>query len=304
MADPGTRRHHPEAVERLLRPAQELVALEVALVLDAHVLLEGGRHPGAFGDDGVVDHELHRDQRVDAAGSPPSPTMASRMAARSTTAGTPVKSCISTPLGGEGDLPGVVAGVGAVGLGVASPCRHRRHVGRRHPQPVLVAQEVLEQHLDAVGQAGHVVAGGQRLGAEAEDLERPVTHRELGPGTGSCRDAESRFVPCCHSARRALRHLSGGASAPSPGRLREASAAGTLDAAGWSTTRRSQPGHDRHHGPSAPGREGPSPSRRRSCLARTRWPLPPARCGRQFAPVAGAASSSPPVPQGRCGRRS
>ena len=32
-------------------------------------------------------------------GSPPSATMASRMAARSTTAGTPVKSCISTRAG-------------------------------------------------------------------------------------------------------------------------------------------------------------------------------------------------------------
>ena len=45
-------------------------------------------------------------------GSPPSEAMASRIAARSTTAGTPVKSCISTRAGRIGDLDAGLALVG------------------------------------------------------------------------------------------------------------------------------------------------------------------------------------------------
>ena len=72
--------------------------------------------------------------------------MASRMAARSTTAGTPVKSCISTRAGrkaiSRSDLPLVVEPVGdgadvVLGDGAA----------------VLEAQQVLEQHLQREGQA-------------------------------------------------------------------------------------------------------------------------------------------------------
>src|SRR5437762_3085261 len=47
----------------------------------------------------VVDLAAMRDAMKMLAGSPPSIFMASRIAARSTTAGTPVKSCISTRLG-------------------------------------------------------------------------------------------------------------------------------------------------------------------------------------------------------------
>ena len=47
------------------------------------------------------------------AGSPPSATMASRMAARSTTAGTPVKSCIRMRAGAKA--------ISVLGLGVGVP---------------------------------------------------------------------------------------------------------------------------------------------------------------------------------------
>ena len=43
VADAGARRHDAEIVEGVLAPAQELVALAVALELDVHVLLQRGR---------------------------------------------------------------------------------------------------------------------------------------------------------------------------------------------------------------------------------------------------------------------
>ena len=68
VADAGVGRHHLEVVEGLLAPAQERVALPVALELDLGVALEGeplGEHVHL---DRVVDHQLHRHQRVDLGG--------------------------------------------------------------------------------------------------------------------------------------------------------------------------------------------------------------------------------------------
>ena len=65
VADAGARRHHAEIVERLLAPAQEAVAFVVTLEFDLHVLLQRIR-PGIEIDlHRVVDHQVHRDQRVD-----------------------------------------------------------------------------------------------------------------------------------------------------------------------------------------------------------------------------------------------
>ncbi len=50
------------------------------------------------------------------------------MAARSTTAGTPVKSCMRTRSGVKA-ISGVVAGAGAVGAGGCGPAGHRLDVG-------------------------------------------------------------------------------------------------------------------------------------------------------------------------------
>ena len=63
--DAGARRHDLEVVERGLAPAQELVALAVALVLDLDVALEGVLGAEQVGDHRVVDHELGWRERVD-----------------------------------------------------------------------------------------------------------------------------------------------------------------------------------------------------------------------------------------------
>ncbi len=65
MADPGGRRDDAEVVERLLTPAQEGVALAVALVVAVGVDVEGAGVAERVHLHGVVDHQVDRDQRVD-----------------------------------------------------------------------------------------------------------------------------------------------------------------------------------------------------------------------------------------------
>src|SRR5699024_6923388 len=63
--DAGARGDDLEVVEGGLAPAQELVALAVALVLELHVLLERVQAARDVDHDGVVDAQLGRGQRVD-----------------------------------------------------------------------------------------------------------------------------------------------------------------------------------------------------------------------------------------------
>ena len=66
MADSRSRRHHGEVVERLLPPAQEGVALAVAGELELDVARECPARGKQVDLHRVVDHQLGRDQRVDA----------------------------------------------------------------------------------------------------------------------------------------------------------------------------------------------------------------------------------------------
>ena len=68
MDDAGAGRHDPQVAERRLRPAQELVALAVALVLALDVERERAGAAALVDLDGVVDDEVGRDERVDARG--------------------------------------------------------------------------------------------------------------------------------------------------------------------------------------------------------------------------------------------
>jgi hypothetical protein len=99
VADAGAGGHDAEVVERLLAPFQEDIAFHVPLIFAVDVQLEGA------GVAEFVDHHRVVDDKIDGASgliccaSPPRPLIPSRIAARSTTAGTPVKSCISTRAG-------------------------------------------------------------------------------------------------------------------------------------------------------------------------------------------------------------
>ncbi len=66
--DAGAGRDDAEPAEGTLRPAEELVALAVPLVLAVDVERERVGRPEAIDLDRVVDHEVGRDERVDAAG--------------------------------------------------------------------------------------------------------------------------------------------------------------------------------------------------------------------------------------------
>ena len=66
--DAGARWHYLEVIERALPPAQKLVALAVALVLDLDVALEGVGGAEQVGDHRVVDHQVGRRQGIDLLG--------------------------------------------------------------------------------------------------------------------------------------------------------------------------------------------------------------------------------------------
>ena len=65
VADAGARWHDAEIVERLLAPAQKRVALAVALIFEADILGERLLVAEVVHHDRVVDHQIHRRQRVD-----------------------------------------------------------------------------------------------------------------------------------------------------------------------------------------------------------------------------------------------
>ena len=100
VADAGAGRHDAEIVERALAPAQERIALAVALELDLDVLGERVLAAEIVDHHRMVDDEIDRRERIDALRiAAEIAPIASRIAARSTTAGTPVRSCISTRAG-------------------------------------------------------------------------------------------------------------------------------------------------------------------------------------------------------------
>src|SRR5580704_15312477 len=116
-------------------------------------------------------------------GSPPKRTMALRIAARSTTHGTPVKSCRMTR-GGGGDL--------VRGCGGRIPLEQRLDIGAGYADPVLEAQQVLEEDLQRVGQTGEFLL---REGGEAPDLVGAVARGECRARPETVRHAYLRREP-------------------------------------------------------------------------------------------------------------
>ena len=83
-------------------------------------------------------------------GSPPIRFIASRIAARSTTAGTPVKSWSRTRLGRKA--------ISRQGIALGSQCGQAADVVGGDGRPVLVAEEVFEEDLQRERQPGRVDA--------------------------------------------------------------------------------------------------------------------------------------------------
>jgi hypothetical protein len=145
VADAGAGRHDAEILERLLAPFQEFVAFLVAFVFEFDVAGKGQRRAELVDDDRMVDDEIDRHQRIDLL----------RVAAE--------------------------RGHGIAHRGKVHHCRHAGEILHQHPrwpvgdlhaggalvgQPagdcldallgdgaaVLVAQQVLQQHLHRIGQ--------------------------------------------------------------------------------------------------------------------------------------------------------
>ena len=192
--DAGAWRNDLEVVERRLAPAEELIALAVALVLDLDVALERVLGAEEVGDDGVVDDHLGGRERVDAV----------RIAAES-----------QHGLAHRGEVDD------ARNAGEVLHDHARRReldlgvgLGRRHPRSerldllfgdvgtVFGAEQVLEEDLEAERQlleAGH--------GVEPEDLVGLVTdvERVLRPETVHCRHDVLSFAGA--AGQRAALHL-------------------------------------------------------------------------------------------------
>ncbi len=173
VADPGRRRDDAEVVERLLAPAQEGVALAVALVVAVGVDVEGAGVAEGVDLDGVVDHEVDRHERVDLRRI--GAELVHRVAHRGKVddrrhAG----EVLHEHAGGlKRDL--------FARLGLRVPGRDRLDVLGLHAGiPALEAQRVLEQDLQRIRQPGDVELLLKRV--EPEDLVLGVPHRQRALG--------------------------------------------------------------------------------------------------------------------------
>ena len=165
--DAGARGDDLEVVERALAPAQELVALAVALVLDLDVALEGVGGAEDVGDDGVVDDHLGRCEGVDPARVPAE--VGHGLAHRGEVDDARHAGEVLHDHAGGRELD-LLAGVGR---GV--PAGEGLDVGLGDVGPVLGAQQRLEEDLQAERQGGDVEAVARHL-VEAVDLVGVVTH--------------------------------------------------------------------------------------------------------------------------------
>jgi hypothetical protein len=164
-----------------------LVALDVALVLEQHVLVVGLVGPRVVDLYRVVDHQFDRDQRFHLRGRPTQPGDGVAHGRQVHHGRHPGEVLHQDALGGEGDLMGRVAGGLAVSLGVGAPGGHRRDVVRGDVRALLVAQQVLEYHLDRIRQAVDVVGLAQRGRAQGEDLVLLAADRQGGAGAEGVR---------------------------------------------------------------------------------------------------------------------
>ena len=160
MDDAGGGRHDAEVGEGLLAPAQELVALAVAVELDLRVALQRLRRAEHVHLHRVVHHQVHRHQRVDA------PRVAAQPLHRRAHGGQVHHG------GNAGEVlqDHAARHEGQLHLGgvVRLPAAEVAHVFFGDQLAVHVAQHRLEQDLDREGQpvqAGRAPAAFQRVAA-------------------------------------------------------------------------------------------------------------------------------------------
>ena len=139
--DAGARRHDLELAERLLAPAQEREPLVVALELQVDVAVEGVRAAEHVCHHRVVDDQFGRDQRVDLGRVAAQVAHSFAHGGQVDDGGDAGQVLEDDPGRGELDL--------GRGLGAGIPLRESGDVVRGDLPPVLVAQQVLQQDLEA-----------------------------------------------------------------------------------------------------------------------------------------------------------
>src|SRR5690606_21893724 len=65
VANASARWDNAEIPERLLSPFQETIALAVTLIFELYIALESLRRTELIHDNGMVDHQIDRHQRID-----------------------------------------------------------------------------------------------------------------------------------------------------------------------------------------------------------------------------------------------
>ena len=145
MANPGARRHHAEAAEGLLPPAQKSVAFVVTLHFQADVVFEGLVVAEAVDGHRVVDHQVDRRKRVHLRGIP---AQAFHRLAHGGQihyrrhAGKVLHQHAGRTIS---NLP--------VGMGLLQPTSKGTNIFFSYRVTVLPAQQVLHQHLQRLGQS-------------------------------------------------------------------------------------------------------------------------------------------------------
>ena len=179
--DAGARRHDPQVAERGLRPAQELVALAVALVLAADVEGEGAAAAPRVDLDRVVDDEVRRDEGVHAR----------RVAAERGHRVAHRREVHDRGHAGEvleDDAGGHERDLG-LAAGARTPGREGRHVLLAHDAAAGVAERVLEQDLEGDRRAARVHAE-----ARPEPARADRRYRSGRPGPREAREPNALGV--------------------------------------------------------------------------------------------------------------
>ena len=173
MTNAGPWRYHAEVVEGALSPAQKGVALKVTLKFFFDVFAKGLGTAKGIHHDRVIDDQIHRREGVDLVGIAPQVDHGVAHGRQVDYGGHPGEILHQNASGPIGNF--------ALGGLALEPVGHGLHVGGGHRSPVFMAQQVLEQHLEAEGQAADVSQGGGS-GGQAVNNVGGVTDGEVGLG--------------------------------------------------------------------------------------------------------------------------
>ena len=179
-------RDDAEVVERAAAPAQERVALAIALVLDLDVLAERLRRAERVHLHRVIDHQVDGLERVDELRVPAHALHGVAHRRQIDHAGDTGEVLQDHARRHEGDL--------ALRRLLRVPVEHRGDVLARHRSPVLAPQQILEQDAQRDRQTGDTIA--ERVEAVEGVAEAPDLERATGFQTVGTRPHDVLFIRC------------------------------------------------------------------------------------------------------------